>query len=103
MGADVEGKQEIAEKLFKGAIICVDDRQQAVTVGETQSAFRANIIRSDDLIEIGHLIIGESEGRKSNQDITIFDGTGISLQDLAVSNGLLSKAEALNLGVVVQL
>jgi alanine dehydrogenase len=103
IGADVAGKQEIDEGIFKGAIVCVDDCQQAMNVGETQSAFRANIIESGDLIEIGHLIIGECEGRRTDQDITIFDSTGISLQDLAVSNGLVSKAEELNLGEVVQI
>lgn len=103
IGADVAGKQEIDEGIFKGAVVCVDDRHQAITVGETQSAFRANIIESADLIEIGQLIIGECEGRRTDQDITIFDSTGISLQDLAVSNGLVSKAEELNLGELVQI
>lgn len=41
------------------SLVCVDDRQQAITLGETQSDFRAEIFESDDLIEIGNLIIGE--------------------------------------------
>lgn len=103
IGADVAGKQEIDENIFKGAVVCVDDRQQAVTVGETQSAFRAEIIETDDLIEIGNLIIGECEGRQSDQDITIFDSTGISLQDLAVSNALVLKAEEMDKGELVKI
>lgn len=103
IGADVAGKQEIDENIFKEAVVCVDDRQQAVTVGETQCAFRSEIIESGDLIEIGHLIIGKCEGRRSDQDITIFDSTGISLQDLAVSNALVLKAEELNIGELVQI
>lgn len=103
IGADVAGKQELDKNIFKGAVVCVDDCQQAVTVGETQSAFRAKLIESGDLIEIGNLIIGKAEGRKSDEDITIFDSTGISLQDLSVSNTLLLKAEELNIGKLVKI
>ncbi len=103
IGADRSGKQEIDEKIFERAIVFVDDIAQASTVGETQSAVRAGIIDRNQLTEIGHLILGRAKGRTSDKDITVFDSTGIALQDLAVSKYLLSKAEEMNIGTVVHL
>jgi alanine dehydrogenase len=103
MGADVSGKQEIDENIFSEATIFVDDIVQASTVGETQSAVRSGVIQRTDLTEIGHLISGNAKGRRSESDITIFDSTGIALQDLAVSKYLLVKAEEVNLGSIAQI
>lgn len=103
MGADVMGKQEIEEGIFKNALICVDDYEQATTVGESQTAFNSNLIHPNDIAEIGTVIMDKSKGRKSSKDVTIFDSTGISLQDLAVSNELLLKAEKLNIGSLVEI
>lgn len=103
VGADMTGKQEIDEKIFEVASIYVDDITQATTVGETQSAIRAGILGKDNLTEIGQFILGNTKGRTSDEEITIFDSTGIALQDLAVSKYIVSKAEEMNVGTIVQI
>lgn len=72
-------------------------------MGETQSAVNAGITDKNKLIEIGGLILGKSKGRTGDKEITIFDSTGIALQDLAVSKYILLKAEEMNVGTLVQI
>ncbi len=103
IGADMAEKQEIDEKIFDGTIVFVDDIAQASTVGETQSAVSAGIIDKNNLNEIGQLILENVKGRISDEEITIFDSTGISLQDLVVSKYIVSKAEEMNIGTIVQI
>jgi len=103
IGADLPGKQEIDEKIFDGAVVFADDAAQSAAVGEAQNPIRNGILEIDQLTEIGSLISGRAKGRQSGEDITIFDSTGIALQDLAVSNDVLDKAEEMNLGTVVQI
>jgi ornithine cyclodeaminase/alanine dehydrogenase len=98
IGADMPGKQEVDEKLFDKARVFVDDIHQASTVGETQNPIKSGIIDEKHLVEIGKLINSDTYGRTSEKDITIFDSTGIALQDPAVSNYLIKKAEELNIG-----
>ena len=97
------GKQEIDEKIFDKAIVYTDDIPQATTVGETQHPIKNGIININNLNEIGHLIQGKSKGRVTDKDITIFDSTGIALQDLVVSKYLVSKADEMNLGTIVEI
>ena len=103
VGADMCGKQEIDERIFEEAAVFVDDTAQAAAVGETQNAIRAGNLRIDRLTEIGHVILGNAGGRQSDKDITIFDSTGIALQDLALSGHLAAKAEAMNIGTTVEI
>jgi alanine dehydrogenase len=103
IGADASGKQEIDEQLFDKAVVFVDDVTQASTVGEAQTAVRKGIMNRNQFIEIGQLIQGNATGRITGKDITIFDSTGIALQDLSVANYLLSKAEAMNLGTIAEI
>lgn len=101
IGADMLGKQEIDEKIFNAAKVFVDDIHQASSVGETQASIKSGIIDEKHIMEIGNLINGNTSGRTSDKDITIFDSTGIALQDLTVSNYLIKKAEELNIGTTV--
>ncbi|WP_089284474.1 ornithine cyclodeaminase family protein [Anaerovirgula multivorans] len=101
IGADMPGKQEIDEKIFEVARVFVDDIHQASSVGETQTPIKSDIIDEKHITEIGYLINGTIKGRTSDKDITIFDSTGIALQDLTVSNFLIKKAEELNIGTAV--
>lgn len=102
MGAGMPNKQEIDANIFKKAIIFADDTKQCREVGEIQRAFKDNIITSING-EIGELILNQKEGRTSDKDITIFDSTGIFLQDLALSIELLKKAESENVGIDIEI
>lgn len=99
IGSDMEGKQEIDENLFANARIFTDDYQQSITVGEAEIAIKKAIITKEDYAgEIGSLISNKTKGRLSENDITIFDSTGIALQDLITADYALKQAELNNLG-----
>jgi ornithine cyclodeaminase/alanine dehydrogenase len=100
----MSGKQETDENLFSRAKIFVDDLTQAKTVGECEIPLKKGAITENSIIgEIGDLICGNKTGRTSDDDITIFDSTGIGLQDLMAAHRALKAAEEKNIGVVVDL
>ncbi len=104
VGADMEGKQEIDENLFADTQVFVDDVGQAISVGETEIPYKKGIITKDQIkAEIGSVILNKENGRVSNEDITIFDSTGISLQDLITANYLLEKAAEKEVGLLTTL
>lgn len=104
IGADMEGKQEIDENIFPSARIFVDDIAQAINVGECEVPVRKGVITKEDIIgEIGRLIMGNIPGRLDDDDITIFDSTGIALQDLITAELVIRKAEEKGLGEAVEL
>ncbi|XDZ70501.1 hypothetical protein AB8879_11050 [Alphaproteobacteria bacterium LSUCC0744] len=86
MGADTIGKQEIDPKLFSNAAVFTDEVAQSVTIGEAQHAVAAGFVDTDAIVPIGRVINGDHAGRKNERQITIFDGTGVGLQDLALAS-----------------
>ena len=103
VGSDMPGKQEIDERIFQGARVFVDDIPQASRVGEVEIPIKKGQIEEKDLTEIGRVLSGEVKGRLTEMDITIFDSTGIALQDIMTSKLALSKAKELGLGVIIDL
>lgn len=104
VGADMEGKQEIDENLFVDTKVFVDDVDQAINVGETEIPYKKGLIAENQIkAEIGSVILNKENGRTSNEDITIFDSTGISLQDLITANYLLEKAAEKEVGLLTTL
>ena len=101
VGADMSGKQEIDEQILADARVFGDDTQQCFGVGECESAYKAGLL--NDLTEIGTVIAGAAQGRAAEEEITVFDSTGIALQDLASAAVILKKAEKQNMGTVVEL
>ena len=83
-GADTRGKQEIDEKLMPRAKVVVDYLPQSREIGECQHAFRSGLIEGVHA-ELGEILAGKKPGRESEAEITLFDATGIALQDLAVA------------------
>ena len=103
MGADTAGKQELAPDLVASASICVDAVEQAITIGECQHAFRQGLLCRDDLTRtLGGLASGRLAGRSRDDEITLFDGTGIALQDLAAAGVTVARARARGLGTEVE-
>ena len=102
MGAGMDGKQEIDHNIFSIAKSFADDEKQCLQSGEAQRAYREGVISSFDG-EIGEIILGKKVGRSSDQDITIFDSTGLFIQDLATSMELLEKANEIGIGVEVEI
>lgn len=86
MGTDTKGKQEVDTALVAKATVFTDEIAQSISIGETQHAIAANLLRHADITPIGRVINGDHPGRRSAEEITLFDGTGVGLQDLAVAS-----------------
>ncbi|MGX0977075.1 alanine dehydrogenase [Roseovarius sp. MBR-51] len=86
MGTDTKGKQEVDPALFQRATVFADEIAQSITIGEAQHAVGKGLIAEADITPIGAVINGTHAGRSSETEITLFDGTGVGLQDLAVAS-----------------
>jgi alanine dehydrogenase len=86
MGTDTKGKQEADPALVASATVFTDEIAQSISIGETQHAIAAGTLKADDITPIGQVINGTHPGRTSANEITLFDGTGVGLQDLAVAS-----------------
>jgi alanine dehydrogenase len=101
MGADTKGKQELDPALVAAARVFVDEAAQAINIGECQHAFAQGLIGAADLTALGAVLDGRAEGRRSQAEITLFDGTGVALQDLVVADLAMRRALEQGRGVVV--
>jgi ornithine cyclodeaminase/alanine dehydrogenase-like protein (mu-crystallin family) len=100
LGADLEGEQELHPAILQRARIFVDDIRQCVPDGEINVALREGLIAESDVAgEIGKVICGELEGRQSDEQITVFDSTGIALQDSATVPLEYERAVAAGVGI----
>jgi alanine dehydrogenase len=100
LGADLEGEQELDPRILQRARVFVDDIRQCRADGEVNVALRDGLIKEDDLAgEIGKVICGELLGRQSDDEITVFDSTGIALQDSATVPLEYERALAAGVGV----
>jgi ornithine cyclodeaminase len=103
MGTDTKGKQEVSADLVTAATLFTDEIAQSVSIGETQHAIALGSISMADITAIGEVINGTHPGRSSEEQITLFDGTGVGLQDLAVASVAAKLAEAQGKAQVVEL
>ena len=86
MGTDTRGKQEVDPELVAAATVFTDEIAQSTTIGEAQHAISQGLISEADITSIGDVINSTHPGRTSDAEITLFDGTGVGLQDLAVAS-----------------
>ena len=93
MGTDTKGKQEVDPELLVAATVFTDEVAQSITIGEAQHAVGSGLISEADITPIGKVINGDHPGRTSEDEITLFDGTGVGLQDLAVASVAARVAE----------
>ncbi|MDA7948920.1 MAG: ornithine cyclodeaminase family protein [Hyphomicrobiaceae bacterium] len=103
MGTDTAGKQEVDAELVAAATLFTDEIAQSVTIGETQHAISAGLISDSDITPVGDVINGTHPGRTSADEITLFDGTGVGLQDLAVASEAARLAEDAGLARKVEM
>ncbi|MFT7596580.1 MAG: ornithine cyclodeaminase/alanine dehydrogenase-like protein (mu-crystallin family) [Paracoccaceae bacterium] len=101
MGTDTKGKQEVEAALLAQASVFTDEVAQAVSIGECQHAVAAGLISAAAITEIGAVINGSHPGRVSDDEITLFDGTGVGLQDLAVAAAVVEAAIAQGIAIEV--
>jgi len=97
MGADGPGKAEIAIGEITQARVFCDEWEQASHGGELAAAVAAGAIGREDVTELGAVLIGTAAGRTSRTETTIFDSTGLAIQDLAIAKAALARADELEL------
>jgi len=98
MGADGGGKAEAAAGELERAHLFCDDWEQASHGGELAHAVEAGVVTLDDVTAIGDVLAGTASGRADEQEITMFDSTGLAIQDLAIALAALERADELELG-----
>jgi alanine dehydrogenase len=119
MGADGPGKAEIAvDELTRVRVFCddreqnettgtpargriyADDWEQASHNGDLMHAVKEGVLGRNDVAQLGDVLIGTAEGRGSDRDITVFDSTGLAIQDLAIALAAMEHADDLDLQTV---
>ena len=94
VGADAPGKQELDSSILKEAIVVVDDLEQAGTSGEINVPIQKSIYSIREVYgTLAELVVGKKRGRTDNRVITVFDSTGIAVEDIAVAKLLFEKAQ----------
>ena len=97
MGADGPGKAEVAIAELSRAHLFCDDWEQASHGGELAAGVAAGVVTRDAVTELGAVLTGEADGRRSAGDVTLFDSTGLAIQDLAIAKAAYAKAVELDL------
>ncbi len=113
MGADGPGKAEIAaSELARVRVFCddweqgstegtvrlfCDDWAQASHGGELAAAVQAGLVTRERVTELGAVLAGDAPGRQADSDVTLFDSTGLAIQDLAIALAALERAGELDL------
>lgn len=102
MGTDTKGKQEVSADLVAKARAFTDEVAQATTIGECQHAVASGQLSASEITPLGAVINGAAPGRVSEQEITLFDGTGVGLQDLSVASKIADLARAAGIAAEVE-
>ena len=92
LGADAAGKAEAEVEAVTQCVLFCDEWEQASHGGELTGAVRAGAISRDEVTELGAVMTGEAPGRPSDDAITLFDSTGLAIQDLAICHALIEDA-----------
>lgn len=103
IGADMTLKQEIEPSLVASARLFVDSRSQTLHHGETHHAYDQGLIQEESVTEIGKVIAGGNTGRMTEEDITLFDATGMALQDIITADLALRRATERDLGTIIEM
>jgi len=99
IGADAAGKHEIADAVLKNATLVIDDYEQCTHSGEINVPWSAGTLDDADIHgELGDIIAGEIEGRTPDDGVTVFDSTGLAIQDVAAAHVVYEDAVAEDVG-----
>ncbi len=104
IGADAPGKQELDPRILRRAKVVVDDIQQAIHSGEVNVPLaEGKIARTDICCDLGEIVTGKKVGRTSRDEITVFDSTGLAVQDIATDWVVYKKAMKRKIGMKIDL
>lgn len=94
VGADAAGKEELEPSLLNDAIVIVDDLGQASAAGEINVPIRKGLFKIEQVYAtLAEIIVGKKKGRTDEKAITVFDSTGIAIEDIAVARLIYEKAK----------
>jgi ornithine cyclodeaminase/alanine dehydrogenase-like protein (mu-crystallin family) len=94
IGADAEGKEELEPAILKESMVVVDDLRQATAGGEINVPIARGLYSPSEIYAtLGEIIAGNKPGRKDTRTITIFDSTGIAIEDVAIAKYIYEKAK----------
>ena len=103
MGADAPGKQELDPRLLQDALVVLDDMAQATESGEVNVPLHTGLYHQRQIYgTLGEIVAGKKPGR-TGTEITIFDSTGLAIQDLALARVVFDEARKRGLGIEVDL
>jgi ornithine cyclodeaminase/alanine dehydrogenase-like protein (mu-crystallin family) len=97
MGADGPGKAEVAIDELRRARLFCDDWEQASHGGELAAIVSAGLVTRAEVTDLGAVLAGTAPGREAVGEITLFDSTGLAIQDLAIAKAAFAKADELDL------
>jgi alanine dehydrogenase len=104
VGADAEGKEELEPSILIEARVVVDDLRQAIHAGEINVPVSTGIYKKEQIFAtLGEIIAGYKQGRTNNEMITVFDSTGLAIEDIAVAGLVYEKARQHGAGVSLNL
>lgn len=102
VGADSPHKNELSADLLAGAKVVADVLAQCVVMGDLHHAIEAGRVTTADVhAELGDLVIGRKPGRTNAEEITVFDSTGVAIEDVAAAAWIYQRAIAGNVGTFV--
>ena len=98
MGADAPGKQELDPRILTAGRVFIDDTEQATHSGEVNVPLHDGLLRVEQIAgTLGEVVAGTRPGR-TGDEVTVFDSTGLAVQDLALARALYEKARAQSVG-----
>jgi ornithine cyclodeaminase/alanine dehydrogenase-like protein (mu-crystallin family) len=104
VGADSQHKQELGPALMAAGTIVVDSLEQCATIGDLHHALAAGAVSLDQVhAELGEVVAGQKPGRGTADEITLFDSTGVAIEDVAAAVAVYEKALAAGRGLSVDL
>jgi alanine dehydrogenase len=104
IGADAEGKQELDPEILKIAKIVVDNFEQASHSGEINVPLSKGLIKKENIFgELGEVVAGKKPGREKEDEITIFDSTGLAIQDLYTATLVYKEAKKKKIGKEIKI
>jgi alanine dehydrogenase len=94
LGADGPGKAEAEPEAVAQAELFCDEWEQASHGGELTAAVEAGLVKREQVTELGEVLTGSHRGRSARDGVTLFDSTGLAIQDLALCLALLEAHRA---------
>jgi ornithine cyclodeaminase/alanine dehydrogenase-like protein (mu-crystallin family) len=91
LGADAHGKQEVELDAIERCRLFCDEWEQASAGGELSNGIEAGIIEREQVTQLGDVLAGSAEGRRGPDEITLFDSTGLAIQDLAICQAVYER------------